>query len=364
MAVKKQTALVVGGAGFLGKHIVRQLLGTGRYAVRVFDIRDCDILGVDMVVGDIRKQPDMVAAVRGVDVVIHVATATPTSENALNKQLMHDVNVKGTANVVEACKQNKVTSLVYTSSASVVFDGRDLLGVDESLPYTGRPMDYYTETKVAGEKLVLAANSDSLAVVALRPSGIFGEGDTVMVPTFVRQARAGKMKYIIGNGRNVWDFTYVGNVAQAHILAADQLSLGSKLAGQTFFITNQEPIPFWTFTGDMLEGLGYARPHIKLPYLLILLVAMLFEYIIRPLLKPFKELSTDFTVFRVKIVTRQRAFSSNKAKRLLGYVPTVSLQDGIRRTVEHFVHLRQSAATTATSAVPGKQNSRERRKLA
>eukprot|EP00879_Flechtneria_rotunda_P017815 GHRR01018674.1.p1 GENE.GHRR01018674.1~~GHRR01018674.1.p1 ORF type:complete len:334 (+),score=89.89 GHRR01018674.1:860-1861(+) len=262
------------------------------------------------------------------------------------------------------CIQLTSSRLLIALCFAVVFDGRDLLGVDESLPYTGRPMDYYTETKVAGEKLVLAANSDSLAVVALRPSGIFGEGDTVMVPTFVRQARAGKMKYIIGNGRNVWDFTYVGNVAQAHILAADQLSLGSKLAGQTFFITNQEPIPFWTFTGDMLEGLGYARPHIKLPYLLILLVAMLFEYIIRPLLKPFKELSTDFTVFRVKIVTRQRAFSSNKAKRLLGYVPTVSLQDGIRRTVEHFVHLRQSAATTATSAVPGKQNSRERRKLA
>lgn len=103
---------------------------------------------------------------------------------------------------------------------AVVFDGSDLVGVDETRPYTSRPMDYYTETKVAGEKLVLAANSASLAVVALRPSGIFGEGDTVMVPTFVRQAKAGKMKYIIGSGKNVWDFTYVGNVAQAHVLVS------------------------------------------------------------------------------------------------------------------------------------------------
>eukprot|EP00878_Enallax_costatus_P015429 GHUV01016162.1.p1 GENE.GHUV01016162.1~~GHUV01016162.1.p1 ORF type:complete len:269 (+),score=74.49 GHUV01016162.1:482-1288(+) len=217
-AAAKRTALVVGGAGFLGKHIVRQLLDTGRYDVRVFDIRDCDILGTDMRVGDIRKLEDVVSVAQGVDVVIHVATATPTSENALNKQLMDDVNVKGTANVVEACKRNNISSLVYTSSASVVFDGSDLVGVDESLPYTRKPMDYYTETKVAGEKLVLAAHSPSLAVVALRPSGIFGEGDTVMVPTLVRQAKAGKMKYIIGNGKNVWDFTYVGNVAQAHIL--------------------------------------------------------------------------------------------------------------------------------------------------
>lgn len=103
---------------------------------------------------------------------------------------------------------------------AVVFDGSDLVDVDESLPYTSKPMDYYTQTKVAGEKLVLAANNDKLAVVALRPSGIFGEGDTVMVPTLVRQAKAGKMKYIIGNGKNVWDFTYVGNVAQAHVLVS------------------------------------------------------------------------------------------------------------------------------------------------
>jgi hypothetical protein len=177
---------------------------------------------------------------------------------------------------------------------AVVFDGSDLVGVDETRPYTARPMDYYTggacrycassiaclnlrhffvlqvwvrhlpeaasffsksiwhvtlltpaelhsapasappaaaaapaETKVKGEQLVLAANSPSLAVVALRPSGIFGEGDTVMVPTFVRQAKAGKMKYIIGNGKNVWDFTYVGNVAQAHVLVGDGFELRS-----------------------------------------------------------------------------------------------------------------------------------------
>ncbi len=111
-----------------------------------------------------------------------------------------------------------LTNCPAPAAHSVVFDGRDLVGVDETTPYTARPMDYYTQTKVAGERLALAAAGPDLGVVALRPSGIFGEGDTVMVPTFVRQARAGKMKYIIGSGTNVWDFTYVGNVAQAHVL--------------------------------------------------------------------------------------------------------------------------------------------------
>jgi sterol-4alpha-carboxylate 3-dehydrogenase (decarboxylating) len=118
MAPSKRTTLVVGGAGFLGKHIVQQLLDTKRYNVRVFDIRACGIPGADMIVGDIRKQEDVTNACKGVDVVVHVATATPTSENALNKQLMDDVNVKGTAHVVEACKQLGITSLIYTSSAS------------------------------------------------------------------------------------------------------------------------------------------------------------------------------------------------------------------------------------------------------
>jgi sterol-4alpha-carboxylate 3-dehydrogenase (decarboxylating) len=122
------------------------------------------------------------------------------------------------------------------------------------------------------------------------------------------------------------------------------LSPGSNLAGQAFFVTNQQPVPFWGFAGDMLQGLGYGRPRIKLPYLLILFVAMLFEYVIRPLLAPIKQLSTDFTVFRVKIVTRQRAFSCEKAKKLLGYVPAVSLEDAIKRTVKHFEHLRNPDA--------------------
>lgn len=80
--------------------------------------------------------------------------------------------------------------------------------------------------------------------------------------------------------------------------AADKLAPGSPLAGEAFFITNQQPVPFWGFTGDLLEGLGYGRPRIKLPFGLILFFAMLFEYVIRPLLRPIKELSTDFTVFR------------------------------------------------------------------
>lgn len=116
---KGGTVLVVGGAGFLGRHIVSQLLESRRYAsIRVFDIRAAGVEGAEEVVGDLRSPSDVAGAVEGCDVVIHVATATPTSENSLNRRLMDDVNVKGLQHVIDACRGAGVTRLVYTSSAS------------------------------------------------------------------------------------------------------------------------------------------------------------------------------------------------------------------------------------------------------
>ena len=77
--------------------------------------------------------------------------------------------------------------------------------------------------------------------------------------------------------------------AQAHVEAAEALSAKSKLAGQAYFVTNHEPVRFWGMMGDVLEGLGYARPSKHLPYLLIFVVALIFEYVVRPLLRPFKQ---------------------------------------------------------------------------
>eukprot|EP00798_Chlamydomonas_sp_ICE-L_P010593 gene10593-12258_t len=287
MAPGKMKALVTGGSGFLGKHLVQQMLESGKYEVVVFDIRESDVTGVTSVVGDLRK----------------------------------------------ADQANGVGKLVYTSTASAVFDGTPLHMVDETRHYAPKPMDYYTQTKIEGEQLILQANgSGGVAACALRPSGIFGEGDLLFVPTIVKQAVAGKMKYIIGDGKNMMDFTYVGNVAQAHLEAADALSLTSKVAGQAYFITNCDPRPFWGMLGDMCEGLGYGRPSIKLPFFLIFFVAFLFEYVIKPVLKPFKDLKTDFTMNRILIASTNRTFSSSKAQADFGYKPKVGMEEALKKT--------------------------------
>jgi sterol-4alpha-carboxylate 3-dehydrogenase (decarboxylating) len=255
---------------------------------------------------------------------------------------MSSVNVTGTENIIAACVEHKVPKLIYTSTASVVFQGEDLIGVDETAPYASRPMDYYTKTKIEAEKLVLAASGrgGTLATCALRPSGIFGERDPLLVPKIVSKAasRSG-FKFIIGNGENFMDYTYVGNIAQAHLQAADKLTFTGPITGQAYFITNDEPVSFWGFLGDLLEGLGYPRPHIKLPAWLILFLAFIFEYMILPLTKPFTTLTTDFTLNRINLSIRHRALYIGKAKRELGYRPRVSVKEGISRTVAHFEHL-------------------------
>lgn len=118
------TALVTGGSGFLGRHLVDALLSDGRYAsVRVFDVREAADPRVESIVGDLRDPASIGAAVRGCDVVFHCATASPAAESAANRGLMTAVNVGGTANVIEAVVKAGVPRLVFTSSASVVFDG-------------------------------------------------------------------------------------------------------------------------------------------------------------------------------------------------------------------------------------------------
>ena len=99
--------------------------------------------------------------------------------------------------------------------------------------------------------------------------------------------------------------------------------------------------------GNVVEGLGYDRPHVHLPYLLIIFIAFVFEYVVRPLVKPFKTLETDFTVNRILLATMERTFSSESARKVFGYKPKVSLKEGIERTVKSFQHLKKGSGANA-----------------
>ncbi|XP_026135629.1 sterol-4-alpha-carboxylate 3-dehydrogenase, decarboxylating-like isoform X2 [Carassius auratus] len=292
MKASSKRCAVIGGSGFLGRHLVERLVDRG-YTVNVFDIRQAyDLPGVLFHRGDL-------------------------------------------------CDRQK---LILTSSASVVFEGTDIMNGSEDLPYAKKPIDYYTETKIQQEKLVLEACSKDkgFLTVAIRPHGIFGPRDPQLVPILVDTARRGKMKFIIGDGSNLVDFTFVENVVHGHILAAEHLKADSPLCGQAYHITNDEPVRFWDFMSQILEGLGYSAPRYHLPYTLVYGIALLL-WLMTVLLRPLIQIKPTFTPMRVALAGTHHYYSCARAKKHMGYQPLVPLREAIVRTVESYPHLGKGA---------------------
>mmetsp|Transcript_28299 Transcript_28299/g.45849 ORF Transcript_28299/g.45849 Transcript_28299/m.45849 type:complete len:362 (+) Transcript_28299:156-1241(+) len=350
-----EVILVTGGLGFLGKHVVDALLNDKEHAikqVRVFDLRKESFKDprVVSIAGDLRNRDDVFEAIKGVDAVIHVASAPYLAKD---KKFLYAVNVQGAQNVIDACKEFNVQRLVYTSSASVIFAGTDQEYVDETVPYPTKFREIYAETKAVAEKLIIRATGQKLKdgrellTCALRPHGIFGEGDQLMVPQIVARAKRNKMKYAIGSGQNLVDFTYVGNVADAHVLALFKLFPKSCVCGQIYFITNDEPILFWDFIGSICTGLGYEGPKVFLPYRLMLVIAWIIE-MIAWVLSPIVTINPVMNMSKIQISGTAHYYNVSKAKRDLGYVPKVSVHHGVERLLAHFSNLGKNGSTDKT----------------
>ncbi len=173
-------ALVTGGGGFLGSAIARKLVARGD-AVRSLargDYPSLRTLGIETIRGDVADPENVRRAAEGCDIIFHVAAKAGVWGPFAD---YYRANVEGTRNVISACRALGIHRLVYTSSPSVVFNGRDMEGVDESAPYPAHHEAPYAATKAEAERLVLAANVPDLAVVALRPHLIWGPGDNHLV---------------------------------------------------------------------------------------------------------------------------------------------------------------------------------------
>src|SRR4051794_41099032 len=246
--------LVTGGGGFLGGAIVRRLAARGD-AVRALSrggYPGLRAMGVALVQGDLADPAAVARAAEGCAVVFHVAAKAgvwgPYAE-------YYRSNVEGTRNVIAACRAVGVRRLIFTSSPSVIFDGRDMEGVDESVPYPRHYEAAYPATKAESERLGRAADGDDLATVSLRPHIIWGPGDNHLVPRLLARARAGRLRRI-GRRRNLVDSTYIDDAAEAHLNAADRLAPGSPLAGRAYFLSQGDPWPLWDLVNRILLAAG------------------------------------------------------------------------------------------------------------
>jgi len=346
--------VVIGGCGFLGHHIVNQLCDSYSCKVSVIDLRtdrnrrpDSD--GVQYFDGDITNLDSLLSIFDRVkpDVVIH--TASPVAVGELPKLFLQKVNVGGTKCVIEACQKTNVKALVYTSSASVISDNTsDLINADERWPVLrGKAQpDYYSATKAEAEDLVLAANRSeakpSLLTAAIRPAGIVGEGDVQQVPAMLELYFNGRTNFQVGANDNLFDFTYVGNIAHAHLLAASLLLSTSKLStmpldhekvdGEAFIITNDTPVYFWDWPRMLWKAAGHTEGTEKV-WVISKEVGMPLASITQ-LVATITRRPSKFTPRGVKFSCMTRYYNITKAKQRLGYKPLVSLREGAERSVK------------------------------
>ena len=319
--------LVTGASGFLGGALARALAEQGD-DVRVFQRSPCPRLaarGLEVRPGDLRDLDTVRRAVAGVDVVFHNAAKVGVWGRYED---FRAVNVQGTENILNACRAEGVGRLVFTSSASVVFDGTDLEGVDESAPYADASLSPYARTKAEAEQRVLAAAAGGdIAAVALRPHLVWGPADPHLVGRILLRVRQDRMGFI-GDGRNQVDTTYIDNAVAAHLLAARHLTPEAPCNGKTYFITDGEPQTIRNLLDRILDAAGIPAVSRSVSARSAYHVAALLEWVYRT----FKIAGEpELTRFVVQEFTASHWFDIGAAQRDLGYEPIVSVAEGLRR---------------------------------
>jgi len=318
--------LVTGGGGFLGSAIVRMLRERGddvRSFSRAFHPA-LAALGVEQASGMLEDGDAVAAAAKGCDLVFHVAAKAGVWGRYHD---FYQTNVAGTGHVIAACRSNGIGRLVYTSSPSVVFDGGDIEGGNESLPYPASYEAHYPATKALAEQLALAADSPELAVTALRPHLIWGPGDNHLVPRIIAKGRAGKLRRI-GTRPNLVDTVYVDNAARAHLQAADKLFPGSKVAGKCYFISNNEPLPLWDMVNRILDAASVPPVTRSIPPQRAVMIGGICEGLWGLLRLPGEPPMTRFVA---RELASAHWFDISAARRDFGYSPEISIEEGLRR---------------------------------
>jgi nucleoside-diphosphate-sugar epimerase len=324
-------SVVTGAAGFVGRHLVSALRTRGDDVVASDVAPDSPWEDVRYERADLRERDALDALVAGADVVFHSASIVHTRKTKVDT--VFAVNLQGTKNLIAACKKAGVARLVYVSSASAVYEGSDIEDGDETLPYSSISQAPYADSKIAAEKEVLAADDEAgLRTCAIRPHVVFGPGDTRFLPAIIARARAGKLKLWVGRDRKLSDFTYVGNLVDALLLADETLARGAA-GGQAYFVTNGEPRAFVDFVGQVLEQLDLPPIKGHVPYALAYGVAAVKETIDGLRGRPIGE-EDGLSRFAIRYLCTHHYFSIDKARRELGYEPAVSLDDGIARTCQ------------------------------
>jgi nucleoside-diphosphate-sugar epimerase len=324
-------ALVTGASGFLGSHIVDACLEDGN-DVRALVRRSSDLsylrtlTGSKLHYGDLSSPSALDEATRGVDVVYHSAARVLDYGSRAD---FEEANVEGTRLLLEASRRNGVGRFVFVSSPSVVADGRDQVDIDESYPYPAQFLNLYSETKAMAEKLVLAANSRGFITCSIRPRAVWGPRDRQgYMPKILGKLLRGEMPDVSG-GRSIQaSLCYCENAARACLLASKSDAVG----GKAYFVTDGESVDMWAFMGRIggLFGMPPMRRRVN-PAVLRAAAALVDAVWMLPSLGHRRP--PPLSRYSVSLLTCASTYSIAAARRDFGYVPTVSVEEGLVRLV-------------------------------
>jgi nucleoside-diphosphate-sugar epimerase len=320
-------ALVTGATGFLGSHLAAALHASGA-RVRVLvrpssDLRRLAGLPVTLVRGTLEEAASLTSAVQGQDVVLHAAAKVPVwgSEEEYTR-----ANLDGTRHLVDACQHAGVARFVYVSSLTVLGLPRTGAAVDESTPYAEHIRDPYTVSKIAAERLVLAANGQhGLTTTIVRPGGIWGPGETTIIPRLATLLRQGRLPYISG-GHNRLALSHVRNLSDGILLAAG----AATASGQVFHLTDGDEITSRAAIDILAAALGVRPPRWSAPFALVYAAATLAEIAARLARSPTPP---PITRYATRLVASDARYSIAKAERELSYRPRVRFAEGIDEVV-------------------------------
>ncbi|MGY1624388.1 NAD-dependent epimerase/dehydratase family protein [Geodermatophilus sp. SYSU D00965] len=311
--------LVTGASGMLGRATARGLLERGD-EVTVLQRRPSGLPCAE-VLGDVADPAVVARATRGQDAVLHLAAKVdvtgPWAEYVA-------ANIEGTRTVLGACRAAGVGRLVHVSSPSVAHAGTPLTGVGAGPADPARARGRYARSKAVAESDALAADSPSLAVLAVRPHLVWGPGDTQLVARIVQRARAGRLP-VIGSGAALIDTTYVDNAAAALVAAVDACG---PVHGEALVVSNGEPRPVAEVLGRLCGAAGVPGPRGRVPFGAAWLAGAAVEGVWAA---TRRRAVPPLTRFLAEQLATAHWFDQRRTRAALGWRPEVTLEEGFAR---------------------------------
>ena len=327
--------LVTGANGFIGSNLCKSLIQSGLSVIGlVRESSDMTFLKnlspLKIVKGDISTGDNLKNVMKDVTVVFHVAGL---ASDWGPWHVFRKANVEGVRNVMETALKYSVRRVVHISSVSVYgFPGGT--DIDEENPLVPRPKDHYITTKTEGEKLALKYNSRDMAVTAIRPAGVYGPNDRTttvqLVPAFQRRQFG-----FVDGGRHIMAPVYIDNLVQMMKLAAES----DRAPGQVYNAADDGKTTWKKYAEWMCEDLGCKKPWLSVPRWIAWPLATTLEGTAKFF---HKQESPMINTYRVRAVMQDNHYSTEKARRELGYCPEVSTREGIRRTIRWYLEFNGS----------------------